>query len=214
MIGGTACPRAREEGHEVRNALPDRALYTVPEAMAMLDLSRTIIYDSVRPPTDGNARSPSPGSSFINDGVRRSSSGRSDARHQCPHAVAAARVRFTGMNHQHELSEWPRPTSARTIPAACEEGLCRAEPHRNDDVGVTSRRGADRTGHGQPHSCTVRSLLPLSRHLGYDFLPVPPVGGCRDRRRGTSPGGRPDPSRRGVQPIRRLQPAAGTVGTD
>ena len=43
------------------------------------------------------------------------------------------------------------------------------------DVGVTSRRGADRTSDGRPYSCTVLSLLALARHLGYGFLPVPRV---------------------------------------
>jgi hypothetical protein len=61
------------------------------------------------------------------------------------------------------------------IPAACDEGSAGAEPHRDDDVGVTGRRGADWTGGGQSHSCTVLSLLPPARHLGYGFLPVPRV---------------------------------------
>ena len=50
--------------------------------------------------------------------------------------------------------------------------LAGAKPHRDDDVGVTSRRGADWTGGDQSHSCTVLSLLPPARHLGYGFLPV------------------------------------------
>jgi hypothetical protein len=57
-------------------------------------------------------------------------------------------------------------------PAACDEGSAGAKPHRDDDVGVTSRRGADWTGGDQSHSCTVLSLLPPARHLGYGFLPV------------------------------------------
>jgi hypothetical protein len=40
---------------------------------------------------------------------------------------------------------------------------------------VTSRRGADGTGGGQSHSCTVLSLPQPARHLGYGFLPVPRV---------------------------------------
>ena len=83
------------------------------------------------------------------------------------------------------------------------------------DVGVTSRRGADRTGDGRPYSCTVLSLLALARHLGIRLSARPAGGPCHDRRRrGTSPGSRPDPSRRGVQPIRRRQATAGTVGAD
>ena len=40
---------------------------------------------------------------------------------------------------------------------------------------MTSRRGADWTGGGQSHGCTVLSLLPPARHLRYGFLPVPRV---------------------------------------
>jgi hypothetical protein len=40
---------------------------------------------------------------------------------------------------------------------------------------VTSRRGADWTGCGQFHSCTVLSLLSPARHLGCGCLPVPRV---------------------------------------
>jgi hypothetical protein len=67
------------------------------------------------------------------------------------------------------------PQSHGLISAACDEGSAGAEPHRDDDVGVTSRRGADWTGGGQSHTCTVVSLLPPVRHLGYGFLPVPRV---------------------------------------
>ena len=45
---------------------------------------------------------------------------------------------------------------------------------------MTGRRGAEWTGGGQSHSCTVLPLLPPARHLGYDFLPV--CGPSHDRR--------------------------------
>jgi hypothetical protein len=61
------------------------------------------------------------------------------------------------------------------MPAVCDEGSAGAEPHRDDDGGVTSRRGADWTGGRQSHSCTVLSLLPPARHLGYGFLSIPRV---------------------------------------
>jgi hypothetical protein len=61
------------------------------------------------------------------------------------------------------------------IPAACDEGSTGAEAHRDDDVGVTYRRGAYWTGGSQSHSCTGLSLLPPARQLGYGFLPVPRV---------------------------------------
>ena len=37
----------RKEGHEFRTTLSGRALYTVPEAMEMLNLSRTVIYEQI-----------------------------------------------------------------------------------------------------------------------------------------------------------------------
>jgi len=61
------------------------------------------------------------------------------------------------------------------IPAACDEGSTGAEAHRDDDVGVTCRRGAYWTGGSQSHSCTGLSLLPPARQLGYGFLPLPRV---------------------------------------
>ena len=78
---------------------------------------------------------------------------------------------------------------------------------------VTRRRGADWAVGGQSHSYTVLSLLPPARHLGYGFCPsrVWTLSGSPPR---DSPGGRPEPSRRGVQPIRRRQPVAGTAGAD
>jgi hypothetical protein len=79
---------------------------------------------------------------------------------------------------------------------------------------VTRRRGADWTVGGQSHSYTVLSLLPSARHVGYGFLPVSHVdlSGSPPR---DSPGGRSNPSRRGVQPIRRRQPPrAGTAGAE
>ena len=61
--------------------------------------------------------------------------------------------------------------------SACPQAPRGWEPGRraDDDVGVTSRRGADWTGGGQSHGCTVLSLLPPARHLRYSFLPVPRV---------------------------------------
>ena len=55
---------------------------------------------------------------------------------------------------------------------------------------MASRRGADRKGGGQPHCRTVLSLLPLARHLGYGFLPVPQDLATI----AAAAGGRPDPS--------------------
>jgi hypothetical protein len=59
------------------------------------------------------------------------------------------------------------------------------------------------------------SLLPLARHLGYGFLPVPWVYLATIAvAAGYPPGGCPHPSQRGVQPFRRREPAAGTAGAD
>ena len=58
-----------------------------------------------------------------------------------------------------------------------------------------------------PTAAPVLSLLPLARHLGYGFLPVPRVYLATIAvAAGYPPGGCPDPSRRGVQPIRRRDP--------
>jgi hypothetical protein len=66
--------------------------------------------------------------------------------------------------------------AARTYPTRRDESSAAAEPHLDDNVGVASRRGADRKGGGQPRCRTVPSLLPLARHLGDGFLPVPRGG--------------------------------------
>jgi hypothetical protein len=95
--------------------LTGRALYTVPEAMEMLNLSRTVI----RPPTDRNSGTPPLGSSFIHDGVHRSSRDRSDGSYECPHAVAAARARFTGTNRGS--GGW-RPSMSDSAPRASGKG--------------------------------------------------------------------------------------------
>lgn len=77
--------------------LSGRALYTVPEAMEMLNLSRTVIYEQIR---SGRlltvTQGPPPGSSFIHDGVRRSSRDRSDGSYQCPDAVARRGLALLG----------------------------------------------------------------------------------------------------------------------
>jgi hypothetical protein len=66
-----------------------------------------------------------------------------------------------------------------------------------------------------PTAAPVLSLLPLARHLGYGFLPVPRVYLATIAvAAGYPPGGCPHPSQRGVQPFRRREPAAGTAGAD
>jgi excisionase family DNA binding protein len=53
VVANVADPRDRESQGERRainpaTSLSARALYTVPEAMAMLNLSRTVIYEQIR----------------------------------------------------------------------------------------------------------------------------------------------------------------------
>ena len=89
-----------------------------------------------------------------------------------------------------------------------------AEPTGTAMSAMTNRRGVHREGGGQP-TAALLSLLPLARHLGYGFLPVPWV----DRATIAAAAG---PRQEAARILRddvcngsdRRQPAAGTVGAD
>jgi hypothetical protein len=114
-------------------------------------------------------------------GSKSASPGSSES---CPQGPA----RRSAEPGQHELSEWPRPTAARTYPTRRDESSAGAEPHLDDNVGVASRRGADRRGWPTPLPHRPAAAA-ASKAPGNGFLPVPRGGPCHDRRsRGRPPG--------------------------
>ena len=97
--------------------LSARALYTVPEAMEMLNLSRTVIYEQIRSGrlltvTQGRRRliPASSMAAYVDLLVTEAM-----APYQCAHAVAAARAHFTGTNRGS--GGW-RPSMSDSAPRA------------------------------------------------------------------------------------------------
>jgi excisionase family DNA binding protein len=102
--------------------LSGRALYTVPEAMEMLNLSRTVIYEQIRSGrlltvTQGRRRLvPASSMTAYIDLLPRD---RSDGSCECPHVVAEARARFIGTNRGS--GGW-RPSMSDSAPRASGNG--------------------------------------------------------------------------------------------
>ena len=110
------------------------------------------------------------------------------------------------MATSHRRTDLSPPPATRVLP-----GLNLTETTRS--VGLVD--AGSRLDRGRPIPQLHRPVAAAASKVPGIRLPTRPAcGPCRNRRRETSSGGGPDPSRRGVQPIRRWQPAAGTVGAD